>query len=143
MNNHNFHKEYIGIVCGCFDNDIGTIDLPIARKNNSIIERCIDFEKGDRSVTHYKVIESNSDFSVVKFILETGRTHQIRVHCAYLEHPIVGDTLYGTNSQYINRQALHSYKISFIHPITHSKVEYTSDSYKIHFIDLLNLIEKK
>lgn len=142
MNSHLFHKEYIGIVCDCFDNNFGTINLPIARKDNSIIERCIDFEKGDTSITHYKVIKSNSDYSVVKFTLETGRTHQIRVHCANLGHPIVGDTLYGTSSTFIDRQALHSYKISFIHPITHSRVEYTSDSYKIHFINLLNIIEK-
>lgn len=142
MTSNKFHKEYVGIVEGQFNDKSGTINLPIARKENSIIERCIDKEKGSLSVTHYETIDSNSDYSIIKFILETGRTHQIRVHCSSLGHPIVGDTLYGTSSKFIDRQALHSYKVNFIHPITHNKVEYISESYKTYFKELLDLIQK-
>ena len=104
----------------------GIINAPIARKENSIIERCVA-ENGATSITHYEVLkESNIDginFSVLKCKLETGRTHQIRVHLAHIFHPLLGDELYGGNMSLINRQALHSYKISFIHPITYKKLD--------------------
>lgn len=103
----------------------GTINAPIARKENSIIERCVN-ENGDNSITHYTVLKNYSNYSLVKCILETGRTHQIRVHLSYIGHPIVSDTLYGRSSKKINRQALHAYYISFIHPITKIKVQYTA-----------------
>ncbi len=117
-----FKKEYLCLVSGKFDKKIGTIDLPIARKNGSIIERCID-ENGKKAITHYKVIKEFKDYSLVHCILETGRTHQIRLHMASVHHPILGDTLYGTSSTLISRQALHSYKIKFIHPITKKELE--------------------
>ena len=105
----------------------GTINLPIARKENSIIERCIG-ENGDKSITHYEVISEkefeNKKYSVVKCILETGRTHQIRVHMCAISHPLLGDDLYGGDKNLISRQALHSYKVSFIHPITNKIVNY-------------------
>lgn len=108
----------------------GTIDLPIARKENSIIERCID-KNGDKSITHYKVLNEkefkNIKYSVVKCILETGRTHQIRVHMSAISHPLLGDDLYGGNTTLIDRQALHSYKVSFIHPLTNKNVNYIAD----------------
>lgn len=104
----------------------GTINAPIARKENSIIERCVR-DDGDSSITHYEVIKSNMDTSLLKLNLETGRTHQIRVHLAYLGHPIIGDTLYGRESDLINRQALHAYRVQFIHPITKLPVEYIAD----------------
>ena len=87
----------------------------------SLIERCIS-ENGDLAITHYFVIENKLDMSKVQFVLETGRTHQIRVHCKYIGYPILGDTLYGTPSSLIDRQALHSYRVSFIHPITKEKL---------------------
>lgn len=139
MANSNFYKEYIGIIEGKFNNNQGTINLPIARKKDSIIERCVD-SSGDDSITHYNIIKSNDKYSIVQFILETGRTHQIRVHCAHLGYPIVGDTLYGNASSLINRQALHSYKIRFIHPISRQTVEYISDSYKSDFKNLIDTI---
>lgn len=104
----------------------GTINVPIARKENSIIERCVDVN-GDTAITHYNVLKNNFDYSLVYCLLETGRTHQIRVHLSYIGHPIVGDTLYGTESNLINRQALHAYRVSFIHPITKEKVTYIAD----------------
>lgn len=122
MRNNLFKKEYLALVEGKFDNIVGTINAPIARKDNSIIEREIS-DNGATSITHYKVIKEFSGYSFVQFFLETGRTHQIRVHCKYIGHPILGDTLYGNSSELINRQALHSYKVNFIHPITNKKME--------------------
>lgn len=105
----------------------GTINAPISRKENSIIERCIS-KDGASSITHYEVIDekeiNNLKLSKVKCTLETGRTHQIRVHMSYIGHPLLGDDLYGGNISLINRQALHSYRICFIHPINKTNVVY-------------------
>lgn len=117
MQNNIFKKEYIAICDGIFENKIGTIDVPIARKENSVIERCVN-SNGDNAITHYKVINEFKNYSELLINLETGRTHQIRVHMAYLGHPIIGDTLYGVSSDLINRQALHSYKVCFVHPLS-------------------------
>lgn len=123
-----YHKEYLAIVVGKLLGS-GIIDKPIARKEDSIIERCID-SNGEKSITEYEVIQNfkvnNTNLSLVKCILHTGRTHQIRVHMKSIGHPILGDTLYGNYSELINRQALHAYKISFIHPITKKEIEITS-----------------
>ena len=118
-----FSKEYIAICEGIFENRSGTINAPIARKENSIIERCVH-EDGDASITHYNVLKTNFNCSIVKLLLETGRTHQIRVHLSYIGHPILGDTLYGNASTKINRQALHALKVSFVHPISRKEVCY-------------------
>lgn len=120
-----FEKEYLCLVSGIFDKKLGTIDLPIARKEGSIIERCIS-EKGKKAITKYKVIKEFDNCSLVLCKLETGRTHQIRLHMATIGHPIIGDTLYGIPSSLISRQALHSYKIKFIHPITKKEIEISS-----------------
>lgn len=138
MQSNAFKKEYLAICCGRFDKKEDTINAPIARKENSIIERCIN-ESGDMAITHYKVINefeldesTNSgssehiNLSELLINLETGKTHQIRVHMAYIGHPILGDSLYGSTSNLISRQALHSYKIEFIHPITKQKMELTA-----------------
>lgn len=126
MANKNFIKEYLAITNGKFNNKSGTINLPIGRRPNSIIERCVD-KKGQISVTHYNVIKEVKNYSLVQCTLETGRTHQIRVHMAYINHPLVGDSLYGKSSNLINRQALHSSKITFIHPIFHKEISLVSE----------------
>ena len=130
-----FSKEYLAILEGTLDKKQGTINAPIARKKDSIIERCVD-NSGDNSITHYKVLKEFDNFSLVNFKLETGRTHQIRVHSSYIGHPILGDDLYGNKSNLINRQALHSYKISFIHPKTRRKMHFEIDMPQ----DMLNII---
>ena len=117
-----FKKEYIAICDGIFENKNGIINLPISRKENSIIERCVS-KDGEKAITKYKVISECNNMSVLLVTLKTGRTHQIRVHTSYIGHPIIGDSLYGKSSALIDRQALHAYKISFIHPITKSKIE--------------------
>lgn len=118
-----FEKEYIAFLEGNLSRVSGTINAPIARKENTIIERCIN-ENGERAITHYKLIENKSNFCIVNFKLETGRTHQIRVHSSHRGHPILGDTLYGSTSPLIQRQALHAYKVKFMHPITKKPVYY-------------------
>lgn len=125
MKKNTFVKEYIAVCSGSFDCKAGTIDAPIARKEDSIIERCVS-EAGDKAVTHYEVLKNVNNYSVVKCILETGRTHQIRVHLAHIGHPLLGDTLYGTSSPLISRQALHAYKVKFIHPISLKSIELTA-----------------
>lgn len=126
MINNTFEKYYIGIIDGILNIKQGTIDAPISRKKGSIIERCVN-ENGENAITHYKVLKEKNNMSLVEFKLDTGRTHQIRVHTKFLNTPILGDTLYGTNSSLINRQALHSYKIKFIHPVTRKAVEFVCD----------------
>lgn len=122
----NFQKEYIAICSGIFDNKKGTVNLPIGRKDGSIIERCIRLD-GDTAITHYEVTSEHSDYSVVKCLLETGRTHQIRVHMSAIGHYILGDTLYGEHDSKFKRQLLHAYKIKFIHPIKNTPVEYIAN----------------
>lgn len=129
MKTKDFKKEYIAIVEGFLHEKQGIINAPIKRKENSIIERCVD-SSGSTSITHYEVLnEKQIDkflTSTLKCTLETGRTHQIRVHMSYIKHPLLGDDLYGGSKTLINRQALHSYQISFLHPITKNKVCYTA-----------------
>ena len=129
---HNITREYNAIVCGHPTPSSGTITAPIARKNASIIEREVNFETGDSAITHYNVLKSYNEYSLVHLILETGRTHQIRVHMKYIGCPLAGDRLYNnalsnentinieeTHSAYnIKRQALHCQRLSFKHPIT-------------------------
>ena len=123
MKSKEFIKRYIAVVNGNLDNLEGTINAPIARKEGSIIERCVS-ETGDIAITHYKVLKRKTDFDIVECILETGRTHQIRVHFAYLGHSLLSDTLYGTSSSLINRKALHAYEVEFTHPLSKKKVKY-------------------
>lgn len=124
MKTKKFKKEYLAILEGFLKKDFGTINAPISRKENSIIEREINFS-GDIAITHFKLIKNfeyeNKKLCLVNFELETGRTHQIRVHSKHIGHPILGDSLYGSSSFIINRQALHAYKITFIHPISNKK----------------------
>ena len=125
METNIFKKYYIAFLDGILKNNEGTINAPIARKENSIIERTIS-ENGEYAISHYKVLERFSNITKVEFRLETGRTHQLRVHSKYIGHPIVGDTLYGQGSELISRQALHAYKVEFIHPVSKEKVIITS-----------------
>ena len=124
MNSGIFKKNYMAIVDGILKNKCDTITLPIAREENSIIKRCVRPD-GDIAITDYYVLKELSNMSLIYLTLKTGRTHQIRVHMSYLGHPIIGDSLYGTTSNLITRQALHACKVRFIHPIAkeHMNIE--------------------
>ena len=123
---HEITREYLAIVRGALNPSEGTIDAPIGRAGSSLIERKIDFENGERAVTRYRVAKEQNGHSLVSLILETGRTHQIRVHMKYIGYPLVGDYLYNPDMEYIDRQALHSHRLSFTHPVTGEKMEFTA-----------------
>lgn len=118
-------KDYYAVASKDIGNS-GTINAPIARESESIIKRCVN-ENGETAITHYEKIKSLKNGVLYKIKLETGRTHQIRVHFSHLGAPLAGDTLYGTGSEIINRQALHCKTISFIHPITEKKITLNSE----------------
>lgn len=120
-------RTYRAIVEG-FIEETGTIDAPIGRVDGSTIERQVDYEHGEHAVTHFKRLayDKARQLSLVELKLETGRTHQIRVHMKHLGHPIIGDFLYNPNYSYCNRQALHSASLEFIHPITKEKMHFAS-----------------
>ncbi len=122
-----FHREYLAIVRGNVMPAVGTIEAPLARKEGTIIERCVDFENGERAVTHYQTVDYKNGHSLVQLKLETGRTHQIRIHMKHLGFPLVGDYLYNPDMEYITRQALHSHRITFTHPITGENMVFMAD----------------
>lgn len=131
-------KEYIAVVDGVMENDEGTIDLPIMRESMDSILRVVD-ERGQRSVTHYKVLERMKNATVVGLVLETGRTHQIRVHLSNIGHGIIGDELYGkVDESLINRQALHACKIGLNQPRMKNRINIVSQLPE----DMKLLIEK-
>ena len=119
-------REYLAIVKGSVQPPEGTITAPLGRKEGSIIERTIDFEKGESAITHYKVLDEKNGHSLVSLILETGRTHQIRIHMKHLGYPLIGDYLYNPDMALIQRQALHAWKLSFRHPITGEQMHFTA-----------------
>ncbi|SHG30698.1 RluA family pseudouridine synthase [Ornithinibacillus halophilus] len=122
----NVSRKYQAIVEGIPVPLEGVIDEKIGRKEGSIIEREVR-SNGQRAVTHYKVMETNHGHALVDVVLETGRTHQIRVHFSHIKHPLAGDDLYGGSLKRINRQALHCYQLQFIHPITKKSLIFTTE----------------
>ena len=142
ISSQEMNKEYLGIIHGKFDKPDGTINAPIGRADHSIMIRIIR-EDGHPSVTHYHTekYQQEKGISLVRFVLETGRCHQIRVHTRSLGHPLVGDGLYGPSSDdyldismnnniaetEIDRQALHACSLSFYHPITNEMMHFTSE----------------
>lgn len=124
------HRTYLAIVEGIIP-ESGIIDLPIARKEDSIIERCVDTLHGEHAITHYQRLSTvcldGCEYSLVQIQLETGRTHQIRVHMKAIGHPLPGDFLYNPNYKHIKRQALHSYRLEFTHPINGKALSFTQN----------------
>ena len=118
-------RTYLAVTTGLLP-ERGTIDAPIARKEGSTIERCVDETAGEYARTHFCRICEHAGYSLAKIRLETGRTHQIRVHMKHIGHPLPGDFLYNPDYSHIKRQALHSYKLEFPHPIWGIPLSFTS-----------------
>ena len=123
---HEIEREYLAVVRGSVTPASGTISAPLARAGTSLIERKVDFDHGEHAVTHYRVVDEKNGHSLVSLTLETGRTHQIRVHMKYIGFPLVGDYLYNPDMEHIARQALHSHRLRFRHPITGEWMEFTA-----------------
>lgn len=120
------HREYLAIARGSVTPSEGTIQAPLGRKDGTIIERTVDWEHGEDAVTHYKVVKEANGHSLVSLRLETGRTHQIRIHMKHLGYPLIGDYLYNPDMEYMTRQALHSHHMEFTHPITGEHMSFTA-----------------
>ena len=120
------HREYRAIVRGHLTPESGVITAPLGRKDSSIIERTVDFDHGEKAVTYYQFLEEKNGHSLVSLRLGTGRTHQIRIHMKYIGFPLIGDYLYNPDMEHITRQALHSYRLTFLHPITGQKMDFTA-----------------
>ena len=120
------HREYLSIASGHVTPEAGTISAPLGRKPGTIIERMVDWDNGETAITHYHVVKTTRHYSLVALKLETGRTHQIRIHMKHLGYPLIGDYLYNPDMRHIGRQALHSHKLSFCHPITGEMMSFTA-----------------
>ena len=121
IENHQIKRYYLALVEGNFDKKSGVISKNIGRDRHND-KKYITFEKGKKALTNYEVLKSKNGYSLVKLLLETGRTHQIRVHMASIGHPLLGDELYGRKSRLIDRVALHSFRLEFIHPVFKKKI---------------------
>ncbi len=125
---HSFKREYRAVVVGKMPQESGTIDAPLGRSPNDRKKQAVNGLNPRRAVTHYEVLTHYKGFDFCKFTLETGRTHQIRVHCASLGHPVAGDTVYGgaKNTHGLQGQCLHAAVIGFIHPRTEAYMEFSA-----------------
>ena len=125
LHSEGLRREYLAIVCGKPSPECGTVDAPISKTADAAHRHCVTAE-GLPSRTHYETLSSNGELSLLRLRLETGRTHQIRIHMAYIGCPLLGDALYGAADPRIARAALHSHTLSLIHPLT--GVQLTADA---------------
>lgn len=146
IKDHSFTREYEAVVFGNLKDDEGTVDAPIGRNPNDRKKMCVTAKNSKDAVTHYSVLRRYKGYTHIKCILETGRTHQIRVHMAYLGHPVAGDNVYGVKNEKVSfvGQCLHARKIGFIHPKTEKYLEFSSQlpDYFTDFLTKLNNISK-
>lgn len=139
---HSFTREYEAIVSGSLKQESGTVDAPIGRHKTDRKKMCVTAENSRNAVTHYSLIRQFGGYAHIKCRLETGRTHQIRVHMAYMGNAVLGDDVYGKAYKGIEGQCLHARKIGFIHPTTEEYLEFSSDL-PDYFTAILNKLEKQ
>ncbi|MDE7105514.1 MAG: RluA family pseudouridine synthase [Ruminococcus sp.] len=139
---HSFTREYEAIATGYFKESEGKINAPIGRHKTDRKKMCVTAENSRNAITHYSVIKQYGGYAHVRLRLETGRTHQIRVHLAYIGHSVLGDDVYGRAYKGIDGQCLHARKIGFIHPSTGEYMEFTSEL-PDYFVSVLNKLEKQ
>lgn len=139
---HSFTRIYKAVVIGKMPEEEGTVNAPLGRSRNDRKKQAVNGLNPREAVTHYKVIEHFSGYDLCSFRLETGRTHQIRVHCAHLGHPVAGDFVYGPqkNSFGLEGQCLHAETIGFIHPATNEYMEFSAPL-PDYFINVLNKLK--
>ena len=123
-NHQNIKREYIALICGKFPHESATIDAPIGRDPKDRKKMTVTADNSKNAITHLKVIKKYQDYTLVSLVLETGRTHQIRVHMNYIGYPIYNDPVYNTKKCTEFGQFLHSYKMDFIHPITKKEMHF-------------------
>ncbi len=142
IKNHKTTKTYLALVRGNVKENEATINMPIGRSTKDRKKMAVT-KTGKEAITHFKVLKRFGDYTYIEVVIETGRTHQIRVHMAEIGYPIVGDTTYsnGKNPFGVEGQMLHAYKIKFIHPTTGKEVEYIAELPK-YFKDILKELEK-
>ncbi len=138
---HSFTREYEAIVTGALKQQSGTVDAPIGRHRTDRKKMCVTPENSRNAVTHYEVLRQYGGFAHLRLRLETGRTHQIRVHMAYIGHPVLGDDVYGKPYKGLEGQCLHARKIGFIHPTTGEYMEFESEL-PDYFKAVLSKLEK-
>ena len=138
---HSFTREYEAVACGYFKDTEGTVDAPIGRHKTDRKKMCVTSENSRNAVTHYSVIKQYGGYAHLRLRLETGRTHQIRVHLSYIGHPVLGDEVYGKPYKGLEGQCLHARKIGFIHPSTGEYMEFQSEL-PDYFISVLARLEK-
>ncbi|HAE52162.1 MAG TPA: RNA pseudouridine synthase [Ruminococcus sp.] len=138
---HSFTREYQAVASGYFKDISGTVDAPIGRHKTDRKKMCVTHENSRSAVTHYEVIKQYGGYAHLRLRLETGRTHQIRVHLSYIGHPVLGDDVYGKPYKGIDGQCLHAGKIGFIHPTTGEYMEFTSPL-PDYFTDIIRRLEK-
>ncbi len=122
----NIKREYIALICGNFPHDSATIDAPIGRDPKDRKKMTVTATNSKEAITHLKVLKKYKDYTLVSLILETGRTHQIRVHMNYIGYPVYNDPVYNTKKCTEFGQFLHSHKMDFIHPITNKEMHFES-----------------
>ena len=138
---HSFTREYEAVAVGAFKEPSGTVDAPIGRHKTDRKKMCVTQENSRNAVTHYEVLKQYGGYAHVRLRLETGRTHQIRVHLAYIGHPVLGDDVYGKPYKGLEGQCLHARKIGFIHPSTGEYMEFSSELPE-YFQAVLRKLEK-
>lgn len=142
LESHSMHREYIALVDGVIEVNNGKIIGKIGRDKNNRLKMAIDNISGKEAITHFEVIERYKKYTLIRCQLETGRTHQIRVHLSSIHHPLVGDVLYGGSSEvYNNGQLLHAYKLTFYHPVLKKEISLECDLPQ-YFKDVLTRLAK-